>query len=380
MLTIKRLLYLLAIIAIVLGIYGFYSRLFFGERDVNYGSYVNWGLWVAMYLFFAGMAAGSYMIATLDYLFGVALFKGTGKYALWATMVTMPGALIFIGFDLGHMERVWKVYLQPNFTSLLAQLVWSYSLFLVVTVISLVLVFRGHLRLLRWVMMLGLALAIFVSGGVGALLGVNASRATLHNAMLPAQFPVLNLTSGVALMLVIIGFFNIVSDAEQRRRLLRLLSVAAVVLMTVKLYFLWVDYSQALYSGVPDAVEAVNLVLFGTYGWAFWLLQLGLGIVLPMAVLWQPRLTQQQTIVGLMGVFILLGLAVGRTAIIFPALAIPELEGLAEAFTGPHLNFDYVPSLMEWSVTVGIVGLSTLAFVFGTDYIPFLKHSSEVAS
>ena len=56
--TIKRVLYVLAVVAVVLGIYGFGSRLLFGERDVNYGSYVNWGLWVAMYLFFAGLAAG----------------------------------------------------------------------------------------------------------------------------------------------------------------------------------------------------------------------------------------------------------------------------------------------------------------------------------
>jgi molybdopterin-containing oxidoreductase family membrane subunit len=83
---------------------------------------------------------------------------------------------------------------------------------------------------------------------------------------------------------------------------------------------------------------------------------------------------------GLAGVLVLVGLAVGRTAIIFPALAIPELEGLGEAFTGPHLGFDYAPSLMEWSVTLGVVGLSALAYLVGTDRLPFLKSTSEVAS
>ncbi|PJF21468.1 MAG: polysulfide reductase [Phototrophicales bacterium] len=377
--NVKRFIYLLGIVAVVLGIYGFYSRLFFGERDVNYGSYVNWGLWVAMYLFFAGMAAGSYMVATLDYVFNLSAFKGTGKYGLWAAMVTLPGALIFIGFDLGHMERVWKVYLQPNFSSLLAQLVWSYTLFLIVTVTSLYFAMRNNLALLKPIMVVGLVLAIFVSGGVGALLGVNASRATLHTAMLPAQFPILNLTSGVALMLLIVNLFNVISDEEQRNRLTRILRYILVVLIIVKAYFLWVDYSQALYSGVPDAVDAVNLVLFGTYGWAFWILQVGLGMVLPVIVLLQPNLSNKKMLVGLMGLLVLLGLAVARTAIIFPAMAIPELEGLAEAFTGPHLGYDYVPSLMEWSVTLGIVGLSTLAFLIGTDFIGFFKDSSEVA-
>ena len=373
MITLKRVLYALAVVALLLGLYGFFSRLVYGERDVNYGSYVNWGLWVAMYLFFAGMAAGSFMVATLDYLFRVPLFKGTGKFALLGTLVTLPFALVLIGFDLGHMERIWKVYLQPNFSSLLAQLVWSYTLFLIVAIIAMVMARRGEGTALRVVMGIGLVFAVFVSGAVGALLGTNASRSTLHTALLPAQFPVLNLASGVALMLIFVGFFNIVRDEEQRARLLRVLSVALVVLVMVKAYFLWVDYSQALYAGTPPAVEATNMVLFGTWGWAFWGLQLALGILIPILVLVQPNLARRGVVAGLMAVLVLVGLAVGRTAIIFPALAIPEINGLADAFTGPHLSFNYVPSLMEWSVVAGVLGLSTLAFLLASDRLPFFS-------
>ena len=79
---IRRILYALAIIAIVLGLFGFFSRLVAGERDVSYGSYINWGLWVAMYLFFAGLAAGSFMVASLDYLF--AYDASTGRVPDWS--------------------------------------------------------------------------------------------------------------------------------------------------------------------------------------------------------------------------------------------------------------------------------------------------------
>jgi len=379
MITIKRALYILAVIAVVLGIYGFGSRLLFGERDVNYGSYVNWGLWVAMYLFFAGMAAGSFMVASLDYLFDVALFRNTGKYALWASAVTLPGALILIGFDLGHMERIWKVYLQPNFTSLLAQLVWSYSTFLVVSTVALILAIRGRRTVLKPVMAVGLAIAIFVSGGVGALLGVNAARVSFQNAMLPAQFPVLNLASGIALLLVMVGFFGVLADAERRTRLVRLLSLTLVVLLGVKAYFLWVDYSQALYGQTQEAVAVAGQVLFGPYAWAFWIVQLGLGVVMPAMVLLVPSTSRRAPLAGLMGVFVLVGLAVGRTSIIFPALAFPEFDGLTDAFTGPHLGLDYTPSLMEWSVTIGVLGLSTLAYLVGTDRLPLFSKSPEVA-
>lgn len=369
----KKILYGFGAVALLLGLYGFYNRLFIGERDVNYGSYVNWGLWVAMYLFFAGLSSGTYMVATLDYLFEVPLFKGTGKYALWAAMVTLPAALVSIGMDLGHMERIWKVYLQPNPSSLLAQMVWGYTLFSIVILLSLWLVSQANTPkpIIKGLMVVGFVMAIFVSGGVGALLGVNASRAVWHVGLLPAQFPIFSLATGVALMLIILSFFG-ATDDTRRLRQVRVLSIATVVLLLVKTYFLWADLSMSLYSGVPQNVDAINEMLYGQYWWAFWILQVGLGTILPMIVLVLPGMYKKPLWIGATGILVLIGFAAARANIVFPALAIPELEGLATAFTGPHLGFEYFPSLMEWSVTIGLVGAATLAFLLGLDFLPFL--------
>ncbi len=381
---IKKWIYGLGAAALAFGLWGFYLRFFVGERMVNYGSYVVWGLWVAMYLFYGGISTGSMMIASLDYLFGIRLFKGIGKTALWAAVVTMPAALVTIGMDLGHMERVWKVFLQPNFLSVMAQLVWGYSIFMVVLLAALWLIIRlergkqDARPWLRFVMAVGLFLSIFLSGGVGALLGVNASREAWHTAMLPAQFPVFSLLSGCALMLVLLGWFA--PADEKRNSQLRALSIGLLILLLVKTYYLWVDYSQALYAGTPVATEAVEQVLFGRWGWAFWLLQMGLGMVFPIAFLLYKRFQQNPLWSGVVGVAVLVGIAVARANIIFPMLSIPELEGLATAFTGPHLTFDYYPSLMEWSVTLGVTGGAALAWLLGMDYLPFLKtQSKEVA-
>jgi protein NrfD len=366
----KKLVYALGGIALMIGVWGFYDRLMFGHVNANYGSYVTWGLWVAMYLFFAGVATGSYMVATLDYLFDVPLFRGTGKIALWAALVTMPAALVSIGLDLGHMLRIWKVYLQPNFSSVLAQLVWGYTIFTLITLVTLALVLRRQpSRILKPLMVVGLILAIFLSGGVGALLGVNASRTSWHVSMLPAQFPIFSLMSGLAVMLVAVGWFGAPAD-DRRPRQLRVLSIALLALLLVKAYYLWTDFSQALYSGGTHGAEATRMIMFGRYGWAFWGLQVALGMVLPALVLLVPRWSRNGLLMGAMGVAVLVGMAVARANIIFPALSIPELQGLATAFTGPHLTYDYYPSLMEWGVTAGIVGGATLAFLIGLDYLP----------
>ncbi len=378
--SLKRIFYALGGLALLVGLWGFYDRFVNGHQNMAYGSYVVWGLWVAMYLFFVGISAGAFMFATLDYLFEIPLFKGTGKAALWGALVTLPAGLVSIGLDLGHMERIWKVYLQPNPLSVMAQMVWGYTLFGLLALAALYLAIRQPKHVaMKPLMIVGLFLAVFLSGGVGALLGVNAGRTYWHVGLLPAQFPVFSLASGAALMLVIIGLFGPAPAGNERRpQQLWVLGLLTVVLGLVKIYFLWADFSQSLYGGIPQNVQAVNEVMFGRYWWAFWILQIGLGTVIPILVLVQPKLAKHNGWAGWMGVLVLIGFAVARANIVFPALTVPELEALRTAFTGPHLSYDYFPSLVEWAVTVGIIGGATLVFLLGTDRLPIFTAKTEV--
>lgn len=373
----KKVAYAFGVLALLAGIWGFYNRLFIGHQDAAYGSYVVWGLWVAMYLFFAGTAAGGFMLATLDLLFRIPVLRGIGKVALWGALISLVAALTSIGLDLGHMERVWKVYLQGNPGSVMFQMVWGYTIFGAIIVISLLLALRQpESKALRIVMAIGLPVSLFVSGAVGALLGVNAARPFWHVGLFPVQFPVFSFASGAAMLLVAIGLFGSRADPNRPQQLW-ILSLMSVVLLVVKLYFMWADYSQSIYGNVPMNVEAVNQVLYGRYWWAFWILQIGVGTLIPIIVLTQRKLAQHNGWAGWMGLLLLVGYAVARCLIIFPALTVPELSALTTAFSGPHLTFDYAPSLMEWSVTAGIIGAAVLAFLIGSDRLP-LHRTSEV--
>jgi molybdopterin-containing oxidoreductase family membrane subunit len=366
----KRAIYTISALALLFGLWGVFVRLTTGHREAAYGSYVVWGLWVAMYLFFAGTAAGAFMISTLDLLFHIKIFKGTGRTALWVGLVSLAAALLSIWLDLGHMERIWKVYLQGDLGSVMAQMVWGYTLFGLLMLASLYLSIRNpQSSLLRTLMIVGLPLSLFVSGAVGALLGVEASRLFWHVGLLPVQFPVFSLASGAAAMLVVIGLFG-QKESPNRSEQLWVLSVLTVALAVVKLYFLWADFSQSMYGNVPQNVEAVRAVLYGPYWWAFWILQILIGTLVPIFVLVQPKLARHNGWAGWMGVLVLFGFAVARANIVFPALTVPEIQALTTAFSGPHLTFDYFPSLMERAVTLGIVGMAVLAFLIGEDRLP----------
>lgn len=375
----KRTLYILGGGALLVGVWGIYLRLATAHELANYGSYVVWGLWVAMYLFFAGVAAGGFMLATLDLLFKIPLFKGTGRVALWGSLVSLAAGLLSIWLDLGHMERIWKVYLEGNPNSVMFQMVWGYTLFGLLLMASLWFAIRNpEGRWLKGLMILGIPLSLFVSGAVGALLGVQAARPFWHVGLFPVQFPVFSLASGAAMLLAAIGLFGRPDD-PRRPQQLWVLAIMTVALQAVKLYFLWADFSQSVYGNVPLNVAAVNELLFGSYWWAFWILQLGLGSLVPIVVLVQPRLACHNGWAGWMGVLVLVGFAVARANIVFPALTVPELEALATAFNDARLQFAYFPSVMEWAVTLGTVGLATVAFLLGSDRLRLFSIPTEEA-
>lgn len=375
----KKFAYAIGGLCLLIGLWGFYDRLALGHENAAYGSYVVWGLWVAMYLFFAGTAAGGFMLATLDYLFNIPLFKGIGRMALWGALVSLAAGLLSIWLDLGHMERIWKVYLQGNPVSVMFQMVWGYTLFGLLLIVSLILDLRSpQSRLLKFLMAIGLLLSLFVSGAVGALLGVQAARPFWHVGLFPVQFPVFSLASGAAMLLVALGFFGPSQDPRRKQQLWTL-GLISVVLLVVKLYFMWADYSQSVYGGVPMNVDAVKQVLFGRYWWAFWILQLLVGSLIPLIVLVQPKWAKHNMVAGWMGLLLLIGYAVARALIIFPALTIPELNALVNAFSGPHLSFEYFPSLMEWAVSMGILGLAILGFLLGSDILPLSPKTTQEA-
>ena len=364
-----KVLWALALVAFVVGLYGLYMRLTTGHFDTAYGSYVPWGLWVAMYLFFVGTAAGTFLIAALDVPLKVRAFAGVAPIALVAALVSLGAGLFQIWLDLGWMGRIVSVYLTPNFNSVMTQIVWGYTLFGLLMLAVLALRWRGRFdNIVKVLMWLGIPLALYLSGAVGALLGVEASRLFWHIGLFPAQFPVFSVASGVALMLVIIGLID-GKIVPQRDELVRVLAFAAVALQIVKLYFLWADYSQSLYGGVPENVAAVNAVLFGPWAWAFWILQIGLGTLVPLAIFVVPQWAKQPALVGWAGMLMLLGFAVARANIIFPAMTVPEFDALRLAYTGPGLNYEYAPTVTEWLLAIWVVGAAALAFLIAHRWV-----------
>src|SRR3989338_4554918 len=101
----KNLGYLLLIVMTVLGLPAIFGVLKGGHDVVNTTQHVPWGLWVAFYIFLLGLSAGSFLLSTLVYVFGVKRLEPVGPLALLQAILCLILGGMLIILDLGHPER-----------------------------------------------------------------------------------------------------------------------------------------------------------------------------------------------------------------------------------------------------------------------------------
>ena len=147
-------------------------------------------------------------------------------------------------------------------------------------------------------------------------------------------------------------------------------------LLILDVIFQLSEYLVAGYGNVPGHVEGLKMIFTGPYWWVFWVWQLVLGTAIPIAIL-ATKLGRSARWVSVAGGMIALGFIGVRLNIVIPALATEEIQGLTDAVDSSRISTQYFPSLMEWSVTLGIVGLGLLLFGLGEYLLPIYSEEAS---
>lgn len=399
-----------AIIGFVVGAYGLYDRVANGHVNVSYGTYVPWGLWVGAYIYLVGLSAGAFLLSTLVYVFGIRQLESIGKLALFTAIVTLGVAMFSIWLDLGRPERFYELFTQMNPRSIMGWMIWLYATYFVLLVVELWFALRADLvaaserrgivgmvtkvlvlgkrdsssnavqrdrRVLRVLGAVGVPLAVAFHGGVGALFGVVGARPYWNTGLTPIMFLVGALLSGGALLTFVTLVFGPNPGSPEHRQTVVFLGRIVLGLLLLDVVLEWAEYSTGLYAAIPAVAESMRLVLFGNFWWAFWLVHVGLGVVVPALIL---ILRGRSPIwAGIAGLLIAVTFLSVRLNIVIPGLALPELQGLETAFTGPGLSFNYFPTLSEWLVQIWIVAVGLIAFLIGYRLLPIVSRPRSEA-
>ena len=134
-----------------------------------------------------------------------------------------------------------------------------------------------------------------------------------------------------------------------------------------------------MYGAIPGDVSPLLKTMTGPFWYVFWIGQVGLGMVIPVVLLAWKRTRQSTVWIGVAGASIVLAFVSVRLNIVIPPLSVPELQGLEQAVPSMRMSMTYIPSLMEWFLSVGIVGLGMALFALGYSLLPFRPQAAKEA-
>jgi len=383
---------------LLVGAWATWLRVTGGMQSTNLTSITPWGAWVAFYIYFVGLSAGAFLVSTLANVFGVSGMHRVDRDALFAAIVSMVVALLFVWTDLGRMERMYHPFVWRQLTSALSWEVHAYVAYIGVLVTELYFSMRydlarvaergsgfrarlsGLLTLgrrqtteasretdLTWLKragILGIPLAIFlVHGGTGVLFAVSKARPYWNSGLFPIIFVVSAVLSGTALVIVLYVLRTRLFDDEPvDRDLLDTLAKLLAAFIVTDVALTAIEALVAVVSFHPHVVETWNIIAFGEMSWSFWWVMVGLGWVFPMVALTSRRWRRTPWAMVLAGLSVVVGIVAVRFNIVVPPQIRPVMEGL------PHGA--YFPSLVEWATSAGMIAVGLLLYTLGAELLP----------
>lgn len=355
----------LFLVALVAGSIGVTARMLSGHLDTGYGSYVPWGLWIAIYFHGMGIAGGAFAVSSIGYLFRFPGFRTRRSLRIGIVLsaAAIVAALLAVGFDLGRMERGWRILVSPSFTSMMAFNAWTYIALLVVCAVAWFLSYRPDRGWLRPVLILGALLSLMVPSQSGAFLAVVEAKSYWNTALLPILMLVSGLTSGAAALLLVRGVIAGTRSSETWREAAEALTVLRrIVLIGISVYFLmeFAEISTGFWTRSAES-ESLSLVLTGPYWWVFWIVQVAVGGVIAIMLLLSRR--PISWVIG--GAVVAVAFLSSRLNVLIPGQAEEQLEGLQASFFHPRLSYIYQATLMEYLVALFVLAVGIAVFYVG---------------
>lgn len=361
--------YLLLLVLGLLVLPGIYSTWAMYQHGIYVSGMTNripWGLQIIFCVFYIGLSAGSLVISSLYGIFGKIEYKPFARIAVYLALLLLVAALMSIMTDLGRLGNLQSSFSNFNFLSMLSINPFLYNMYILICIVYLWAMLKEKDKLVRTMALIAVIWAILVHSGTGAIFGF-VPRELYQSPLLPPSFISAALSSGTALMiLVILSLFRITKrplDGELVVRLGRLLAVFVVIVM----YFLFVENAYRLYIG--ESREAAHYFLFDrVMGTVFWGGLIITGSIIPAVLLFHPKTGRSVRAIATASVMVVFGVLCERYLIVIPGQTHPPdlLPGME--ITGSPIAegiVTYSISIYEILQAVGVAAMVGLAFVVG---------------
>ncbi len=355
----------------------------------HYGHYVTgmsnqivWGTPHVFAIFLIVAASGALNVASIGTVFGKTMYKPLGRLSGLLALALLIGGLAVLVLDLGRPDRLIVAMTTYNFKSIFAWNIFLYVGFIAVVVVYLWM--QMERRMNRYTKAAGMVAFLWrltLTTGTGSIFGFLVAREAYDSAIMAPLFIAMSFSFGLAAyVLVLLAAFR-GSERELGDVVVQRLGRLLGVFVAVVLYFTVVQHLTNLYAAEHIGVERFILLDGGIYTLLFWLVQVAMGGLLPLLLLFRSPPSdsgKSSRRVALACALVIIGgfaqvyvIVIGGQA--WPLNLFPGMEVSSSFYDGVIAS--YTPSLPEIGLGLGGVALTGLIVLFGIKVLRFLPAS-----
>jgi Ni/Fe-hydrogenase subunit HybB-like protein len=349
---------LLAVIA--LGFFAYLRQLNVGLGITGMGRDVTWGLYIAQFTFFVGVAASAVMVVLPYYLHNYKAFSKVtilGEF-LAISSVVMCGLFIFV--DMGQPARVLNVLLYPTLNS---PMFWdSISLggYLLLNAVIALITLRAEQKGIapqKWikpVIIISIPWAISIHTVTAFLYSGLPGRSFWLTAILAPRFLASAFASGPALLILLCFAVRKLTRYDVGKEAIRKLAVIVTYAMILNIFFLLMEVFTAFYSRIPEHMEHFEYLFAGLHGHAAlvpWMWTSVILALISLVLLITPGTRNNEKILPATCAIVFLSLWIDKGLGLIVGGFVPSPLGVVQ---------EYAPTFPEISITLGVWALGFL--------------------
>ena len=339
-----------------------------------------WGFWISFDLY-CGVALGSgaFTIVAIVEIFDLEEFRPLVRPSVLTGMLGYLMVIIALLVDLGQPLRIWHMMIYQNHTSILLEVglcVMLYTTVLLIEFSPVVLEGLKKNKIAHTIhkysfpfVLLGVVLSTLHQSSLGSLLIIE--RYKLHplwwTPILPVMFFVSAVNVGLGMIILESSLSARAFGKGLETDLLRKLAKADVYVLLV---YLALKFGELVWAGELHLLFSSGLMSILFWG------EISLGALIPIALFTRraDRITPQLLLSG--SIFVVLGLVLNRFNVSWFAITHPDPISYIPSFMS---NVNYLPTLPEVAVSIGIVSAGVLAFNLAAKYLPVFEQESHEA-
>ncbi len=285
----------------------------------------TFGILIAIYFYLTGLSAGSFVLSTLAYAFGIEKYRPLGKVGIVLATVLLIIAPLFLLIHVGRPLRSWYLFTYIHLSSPISWGSFLLTLYPINCLIYGYYMFKEKQPHTRISGLIGIPLAIAVHGYTGFILAFGKGRALWNSSIMPLLFLVSAIVSGIALMILVCVIKDRFFSAEKQVNRTLIVDLAKLLgwCLVFDVFLTGCEVVTHLVSH-KESMESALLLLSGAFAPFFVGIETVLGKIIPLFIVFVPRF-RSVPYITVASVLVMIGIFAMRCNVVLGGEFIPLL-------------------------------------------------------